>query len=245
VAVFVAAVFIILAGGTAVASNMGYECNKGLWPPNAAKPGAGDNWISIPYYRPYATYADLCQQLGLPNISTVVLQVNPQTGTPQMCTCGTAACSTLRLDLSNLSGPQLPCGELGDYLGIRIRSNTFVAGTSSAIIIGSHNPVQQVRLRAIPSTTCGPGNPTIGTTWVSVPYNTTAMTAQDLCVQLGLPPGPSATITRVDPVNGNQPPVTCNTAAAAALKLVACEAVKVRRTSAGPCTCIVSILRYF
>jgi hypothetical protein len=121
-----------------------------------------------------------------------------------------------------------------------------VAGTSSAIVIGSQNPVQQVRLRAIPSTACGGiFNFNIGATWITVPYNTTAMTAQDLCVQLGLPPGPSATITRVDPVNGIQPPVTCNTAGAVALKLVACEAVKVRRTAVGPCTCIVSILHYF
>src|SRR6266850_6586166 len=107
VAAVVAVVLIVAAGGAAVASNMGFKMNKGLFPPNAAKPGAGDNWASIPFNRPYSTYTDLCSQLGLPNVTTTVLQINPETGATQSCTCGTAACTPLKLDLSNLAAAQL------------------------------------------------------------------------------------------------------------------------------------------
>src|SRR5262249_17449042 len=51
VAAVVAAVLVIVAGSAAVASNMGFKMNKGLYPPVAAKPGAGDNWTSIPFNR--------------------------------------------------------------------------------------------------------------------------------------------------------------------------------------------------
>jgi len=246
VAAVVAVVLIIAAGGAAVASNMGFKMNKGLYPPNAAKPGAGDNWASLPYNRPYNSYADLCTQLTLPPGSQLT-QVNPETGTAQgPCTCGTGCATTNRLDLSNLPLANLPGGVPAPYLGVKIRSTAFVAGTSSGIVVGSHNPNLQTLLVAINSAAC-PLRPTgagVGTSWISVPYHTTAVTANDLCVQLGVPTL-GAVITRVDPVNGNTPPVSCNTAAAGNLNLVLGEAIKVRRTSAGPCTPIASIAAHF
>jgi len=250
VAAVVAAVLVILAGSAAVASNMGFKMNKGLYPPNAAKPGAGDNWTSIPFNRPYQTMNDLCTQLALPT-GTTVSTINPETGSGTLsCTCGISVsnCTSQKLDLT---GPvvALVDNQPEGYLGVKIRSTAFVAGTSSAIIVGSHNPNLQHRLRHIPSVTCDGtttgASASIGATWLSIPYHTTAVTAQDLCVQLGVPTGPSATITRVDPVNGNQPPVTCNTSGASALNLVLGEAVKVRRTSAGPCTSLTSTPAHF
>ncbi|HYS05798.1 MAG TPA: hypothetical protein VEW47_11460 [Candidatus Dormibacteraeota bacterium] len=251
VAAVVAVVLILAAGGAAVASNMGFKMNKAFYPPNAAKPGAGDNWTSIPFNRPYSTFADVCTQLALPNVSTSIFQVNPETGATRLCSCGTAACGTLKLDLTDRPVAELPGGVAAPYLGIRIRNNTFVAGTSSAIIVGSHSPSLQLLLRRIPSATCGDvtagASSNIGATWFSVPYHTTAVTAQDLCVQSGVPAGPSATVARVDPINGTaaSPAVTCNTSAASTLNLVLGEAVRIRRTSAGVCTPLSSIPAHF
>jgi len=248
VAAVVAVVLIIAAGGAAVASNMGFKMNKGLYPPNAAKPGAGDNWASLPYNRPYNSYADLCTQLALPPGSQLT-QVNPQTGTAQgPCTCGTGCATTNKLDLSNIvPASLLPGGVPAPYLGVKIRSTAFVAGTSSGIVVGSHNPSLQALLVPIFNAATCPTQGTsagVGITWLSVPYHTTAVTANDLCVQLNLPTG-GAVITRVDPVIGNLPPVLCNTAAAANLNLVLGEAIKVRRSGGVPCAPIASIAAHF
>src|SRR2546428_780509 len=97
VAAVVAVVLVIAAGGAAVASNMGFKMNKALYPPNAAKPGSGDMWTSLPYNRPYNFYSDLCTQLALPT-GTTITQINPETGAPNgPCTCGIGtSCSTLK-----------------------------------------------------------------------------------------------------------------------------------------------------
>ncbi len=234
VAAVVAVVLILAAGGAAVASNMGFKMNKGLFPPNAAKPASGDNWASLPYNRPYNTYQDLCTQLALP-AGTQLTQVNPETGTAQgPCTCGTGCATVDKLDLSNLPLASLPGGVPAPYLGVKIRSTAFVSGTSSGIIVGSHNPSLQAR----------PTGAGVGQTWLSIPFHTTAVTANDLCVQLGLSAG-GAVVTRVDPINGNQPPVTCGTPAGGLLNLVLGEAIKVRRTGTGACTPIASIAAHF
>src|SRR5882762_7086229 len=162
----------------AVASNMAFKMRYALYPPNASSAGKGDNWISLPFNRPYLTYADLCSQIGLPNVTTRIFQVNPETGASQACQCGTAGCTVFKLDLSNLPPVQLPGGVPAPYLAVQIRNSAFVAGVSSAIIVGSHNPAQLVLLRRIPSGPCGDvvagASINIGATWVSIPFHSTA-----------------------------------------------------------------------
>lgn len=238
VAVALSAVVIILAGSGAVASNMGFKLNKALLPPGTVTPGAGgDNWVSIPYNRPYTTVADLCTQLGLPT-GTSMQQFAPLTGVPLNCSCGVGTgCAGQRLDQDQLPAAQKVNGLPAPYLGIRARNANFTTSTS-AIIVGSHNPTQAVLLNAIPSASCPSAFGTsanIGGVWFSVPYHTTAVTANDLCTQAGLGTG-AATVSR-QPI-GTTPLVTGSCGFSSAnFSLVLGEAVKIRRTVGSPANC--------
>jgi len=61
---------------------------------------------------------------------------------------------------------------------------------------------------------------------------------------MGLQPF-GATVQRTDPVTGNQPSALCGTSSAAQMHLVLGEAVKIRRTTFGPCTPISSIPAHY
>src|SRR5437667_12878257 len=103
VVVTLSAILIVMAGSGVVASNMGFKMNKAFFG-RAANKGVptGDNWISLPYNRPYKTYADLCAGLGLPSFTTTIYQDIPETGSNQSCVCGSGtACAHLDLGLDN------------------------------------------------------------------------------------------------------------------------------------------------
>ena len=105
----------------------------------------------------------------------------------------------------------------------------------------------QGHLRRIPSAACGDpagGNPLIGQMFFSVPYHTTAVTAQDLCNQWNIP-NLQAAIGRIDAATGAPANAVCGTPAATSLNLVLGEAVRMRRTSAGPCTSLLATPAHF
>jgi hypothetical protein len=251
------AVLIVLAGSGAIASNMGFKLNKPLYPGPAP---AGQNWVSLPFTKPYITYADLCAQLGLPNLTTTVLQRIPETGAAQSCLCGTAACTPLKLDLSNLPAASLVSGVPAPYLAVRITGNGLVA--TGNIIVGSHNPTMSVLLRRPPNPSnaacCPVANPadrgtcsnapatvcctnadcvapgtcnvtgSVAETWFSVPYHTTALTANDICTQAGIPAG-GAAVNVVNPQTGATTNGTCGFSTAN-FNLVLGQALRIRRT---------------
>ena len=213
-AVVLVAAAMIVAGGVVTASNTGFKHNHALTQAGAGQ--IGSNWTSIPYFNPYGNAGAFCTQTGLitsGGLRDTILDVNPATGAPSSVTCGTAAANSLALTPGR---------------GVRIRRPTTVVGTTSIIIVGSHNPSLSI---TVPDAGAG----AIGTLWFSVPYHTTAVTAADLCASSGLTSagGLRATIARLNPTTGASTTVTCGTAAASTLNLVLGEAVAVREPN-GP-----------
>ncbi len=122
-------------------------------------------------------------------------------------------------------------------------ADTCAAGTGpcvarSHIFVGSHNPTQSV---SVQRNCTGVNNPAgcpgpQGEFWFSVPYHTTAVTFQDICVQAGLPSGVTgAQLTRRRSSDGAAINAFCGTAAASTQNLVLGEAVRIHTpTNPGP-----------
>src|SRR5262245_60969942 len=213
-AVVLVAAAMIVAGGVATASNTGFKMNKPLNQSGAGQ--IGNNWTSVPYFNPYGNVGAFCLQTGLITSGTLrdtVGDIDPVTGVTTTVTCGTAGANARAIVAGR---------------GIRIRRPTTVVGTTSIIIVGSHNPSQSI---TVPDA----GTGAIGTLWFSVPYHTTAVTAADLCLSSGLTSagGLRATIGRLNPGTGATTTVSCGTAAAGTLSLVLGEAVAIREPN-GP-----------
>src|SRR5206468_1403229 len=68
IALLLAVAIILAAGGVAVASNMGFKLNRILVidPDANSVNNVGKNYVSIPFYNPYPTWADACAAWGLP-----------------------------------------------------------------------------------------------------------------------------------------------------------------------------------
>jgi hypothetical protein len=218
VAVLVAAAILIAAGGAAIGSNMGFKLNKPLaLIPSGPASTKGDNWTSIPFNNPYGTVAGLCSQTGLVSAPATapraqVVSVNATTGAAVPATCGTAAAGTTALQT--------------DGRGVRIRQPSVPGALTSIIIVGSHNPTLGV---TVPKS----GSSPVGDFWFSVPYHTTAVSFNDLCLSSGLTSSgpltaPKAQIVRINAVTGASIPATCGTTTAANTLLVLGEAVRCR-----------------
>ena len=168
VAVLVVAVLIVAAGGAAVASNMGFKMNKPLVrvndPPNAFFTGI--QYASIPYHNPYGTINGFCTQTGLVSsgLTRTRIQAFNYTANNQILTCN--------------CGNNVPaCNQAlipGKMLEIRQPAATVAGSANSMIIVGSHNSSIQVQVVELENV------------FYSVPYHTTAVTALDLCTQIGL-----------------------------------------------------------
>lgn len=213
-AVVLVAAMMIVAGGVVTASNTGFKMNKPL---NASGAGQiGNNWTSVPYFNPYGNVGAFCTQTGLitsGGLRDTVADIDPVTGVTTTVTCGTAGATARAIFPGR---------------GIRIRRPTTVVGTTSIIVVGSHNPSLSI---TVPDA----GTGAVGTLWFAVPYHTTAVTAADLCLSSGLTSagGLRATIQRLNAATGVITTVTCGTAGASTLNLVLGEAVAIREPN-GP-----------
>jgi hypothetical protein len=228
VAVLVAAAILIAAGGAAIGSNMGFKLNKPIaFIPTGPTSAKGDNWTSFPFNNPYGTAGQFCSQTGITSTGAVtapkaaITIVNPVTGSASSCTCGTSTCNATNLPT--------------DGRGIRIRQPNVVGAPTSIIIVGSHNPTLGV---TVPKSGAG----AIGDFWFSVPYHTTAVSFNDLCLSSGLTSSgpltaPKAQLTRVNAITGVATSATCGTTTAGATALVLGEAVRCREPN-GPKTFI-------
>ena len=208
VAVVLAAALILAAGGAAVASNMGFKMNKGLVANTAT---SGQNWVAFPYNNPYGTIKNFCNQTGLPSslaAPITITQVNPANNIASSVTCLNANLQTLPTDCTGIRVVVAPA-----------------ANVSSIIIVGSHNPTKSC---TVPANTA-----TSGQFWFNVPYHTTAVTAKDLCNQMGLSSVlPSGQITRVNAANNVSDTRTCFSSTSTGLNLVLGESVRVLNPSA-------------
>jgi len=185
-----------LSGRTALATNMGFRFNKGIAPLGVPFP-VGQNWVALPFTNIYATAQDVCAALGLTPGIGVVRQVDPGTGVTTSHTCGNA-------------GPF----NLVPARCVLILNNVPTAG----ILAGSQPPGATYTIA--PQTVPFPR----GFNLFTVPYNSTACTAEDLCTQIGLPAG--ATIRRLNSATGVQQSHSCGGAGAFNLVLGECVAIQ-------------------
>jgi len=256
-AILVAAVLIVAAGGAVVASNMGFKMNKPLVKAPSATGQTGNNWTSIPFHNPYGTIQGFCTQTGLTStgfsvtgittlnyneppfpgsISTSTALCSNQASLPcpgagttnSFCKCLTDAdcpAAGTGSPFFCAEGPKsFPCGSgaaaaqaLIPGKGLQIRQPLAAAATS-IIIVGSHNSGQTLLIKKNVNY------------WYSVPYHTTAVTANELCAQLGLTSsgfGPAG-ITRLIPGPPAAPQSTFCGTAGTNFNLVLGEMIQVR-----------------
>lgn len=220
VAVALVATVSLIAGGIAIASNTGFKINKPITILGTGQ--VGQNWTSIPYFNPYGNAGSFCTQTGLTTgiVKASIQFIDPGTGITTTVSCGTAGANAF----SFTTGPTTPSFNVGTGVGIDIRQPATAGAPTNLIIVGSHNPALTVHVPFRPGTTVGQK----GFFWFSVPYHTTAVTANDLCLSSGLTSSglTKATVQRVNAATGVATNVTCGTAGASALSLVLGEAVR-------------------
>jgi hypothetical protein len=210
------AVVALVAGGLALGSNMGFKFNAQIFGPGVPATAKGDSWLTLPDNSPYNKANILCTQLGL--ISTgapagrgIVARLIASTGGSVIYTCG----QNTALAFNIVQGE-----------GIRLRNPVLING----IIVGSDNPNNTTPI-------FGPGVPATakGDNWVSVPYHTTAIKANDLCADMGLTttgaPAGRGLVARLIASTGGSVIYTCGQNTALAFNLVTGEAVRVRNPS--------------
>ena len=173
----VAMVALVASSSSEVqASNMGFKMHR----VTAAKSGPdpqGVNLLALPYQNPYQNAQDICDALGMSGSPLgTVEQVDANAGTINVHGCG-------------LGGPFA----LANRVGVTVKDTVARAG----ILVGSHvgNPPGSVTLFQL-------GVPPQGDNPFPVPYHTTAVNAQDLCVDLAMPASPNGTIQRIDAAAG-------------------------------------------
>jgi hypothetical protein len=180
---------IFAVGETEIfSSNMAFRYVKPL--ALAGTGSIGDNWTSLPFFSPYQTAGDFCRKTGLVMEDTAtgtpgatITLVNPSTGAITSGTCGNPSADALTF----VPG-----------WGIKIRQPNVTGAKTQIVIVGAHDP--NLRIFVDPQRA---GDPNPGY-WYSVPYNTSAVTYQDLCNQIGIKyGGPNAGgFVRIDPATG-------------------------------------------
>lgn len=222
-AVVLVAVTMLVAGGVANASNTGFKANLPLARTvvGAANPEIGNNYLSLPYFNPYVNAAGLCTQTGLISAglnAARIIRIDDN-GTVNSAICGTAAANTLAI---------VP----GTAIIIRNVVQAIPANTpTNIIVVGSHNPALSITIPA--------GVNAVTNKWFSVPYHTTAVTANDICIQAGMTIGglQAGQVQVINATAGTPTTVQCGQAAAIALNLTLGQAVRLRQTTvSGPRT---------
>jgi len=224
----------------AQAGGCGFKLNMAMPVVSPAAPQVGDIYLSLPYNNPYgfptqppqpmlSNAAVFCAMTGLSSagLSPATITVfDPDTGVPNSARCGSPGAVQL----------VLPTG-----VGFRVRNSGSAAAPAPAsiIIVGTHDS-------SVFFTVPKPGTGQIGSVWFAVPYCTTAVTANDLCLSSGLTSTGlnRATIIRFDPLTGTpSAPGSCGSASASAITLHMGEAVRIReavgvtRTFRPSCNC--------
>jgi hypothetical protein len=151
-------VLLVVLSGTLLASNMGFKLNYNLTNSGTVQ----TNWVSLPYFYLTApvTAEMACDDIGgtcatLGNC--IVGHWVEATDTDVYWSCQTAKGTPFTIT----------AGE-----AIYVKVNAPEAWT----VVGSHDPSLNISM-----TNTG----TVQTNWISVPYHTTALNAEDLCDQIG------------------------------------------------------------
>jgi len=205
----------MVAGGLALGSNMGFKYNAQILAITGASPKS-DNWFSFPENSPYTKANNVCTLLGLTSTGPaasrgVVSRLIASSGFLQSYTCGA----------STIGAFPVIKGE-----GMKIRHATAL----NAIIVGADDPANTIPILAVTGASPKTDN------WVSVPYHTTAVKANDLCTDMGLTStGPAASrgvVSRLITSSGFLQSYTCGASTIGAFPVTVGEGVKVRNTVA-------------
>jgi hypothetical protein len=172
-ALAVAALVVLVSGGIVMGSNMGFKFNMALDQAGALPAPQGDNIMSFPYLVPYADRECMCQSLNLP-ANTAVQQFGTLTGGFSFYSCGSSTCgSAAALDTTNAVWM------------------TSAVMPGSAIVVGAHQPTATVQVFCQPYELTNPLPPAgpleplpSGDNWISIPYHSTAVTNEDLCLEI-------------------------------------------------------------
>jgi len=222
-AVVLVAMTMLVAGGVAIASNTGFKANIPLARTVAGgtNPEVGNNYLSLPYFNPYVNAAGLCQQTGLISAGLQAAQIRriDSNGVVSSAVCGTAAANTLQI---------VP----GTAIIVRNVVQTIPANTpTNMIVVGSHNPTLSVTIPA--------GTNAVTNLWFSVPYHTTAVTLNDLCLQAGMTIGglQAGQVQVLNATTGTPTTAQCGSSLALTTSLTLGQAARLRQTTvSGPRT---------
>ncbi|MEW6680452.1 MAG: hypothetical protein AB1297_05495 [bacterium] len=152
----VIAIALLVAGGLAIASNMGFKLLYLLYTTGASAK-TGTNWVSLPMNFPFANASDLKTDVG-----ATCTQVSRHI----------RSTDALQTYTGKAGSPNFPI-EKGHAYIIKVNADT------NYVIVGSHDPSFGILLN-----TTGASAKT-GTNWISVPYHTTASNASELKSDVG------------------------------------------------------------
>jgi hypothetical protein len=216
VIVGVAVAVMCASGGLLMASNMGFKINKALTSGFlGAQAPKGHNWISLPYTSPYANAKAFCTAAGVATNAGTATIIDPATGTLTNFLCGGAG----------------PGFTINGAQGLRF--TIAGAGVPSAVLVGASNEATQL---SILDNFLGAQAPK-KYNWVSVPYHTTWVKANDICVTMANATN-AVTITRIDASTGGVTNHLCGQGAGGTgnFSLVIGESVRITRAGAGVIT---------
>jgi len=253
-AILVAAVLIVAAGGAVVASNMGFKMNKPLVKAPSPSGQTGNNWTSIPFHNPYGTIQGFCAQTGLTSTgfsTTGITTLNynePPFAASVQAKCSNQASlpcpltATTNSFCSCLTDADCPATGTGSPFFCAEGPKSKACGTADAaaqsLIAGKGLQIRQPNA-APASSIIIVGSHNSGQQllikknvnfWYSVPYHTTAVTTNDLCTQLTLTAtgfGPAG-ITRLIPGPPAAPQSTTCGSTTTVFNLVLGEMIQIR-----------------
>jgi hypothetical protein len=230
---------MVTAGGLVMGSNLGFKINKNIFAQfNAGQSPKRNNWVSLPYNHPYTTVTQLCTAIGAPTTGSII-KINPLTGatanSPGGCTVPTAGntcggtCTETGFSFSCGTTPTaIPDLNCISSAGLQIRETGGVV-SHGAVLVGSSN---ETKSWPIIRGAFSAGGAPKGDNWVSVPYHSTWVNAQDVCTSLAVT---SVHRINADPAAGAAVSnYTCG--AGGAFSLVIGEGLLVRKTTAGDLT---------
>jgi len=211
------AVAVLVTSGTLVmASNMGFKINKQLYNGYvASKAPKSVNWVSVPYSSPYNNMKALCNAMGTTSSVVTVYQLNASTGIGTSMTCNLSLTNTL--DAAR---------------GVRITNTSATLPPTNAVLVGSSDEA-----KALPTIYGGfvLAQSPKKENWISIPYHTTWIKAEDVCVSLGILAG-QGTVIRInaDPASStNTISHPCGGTLVSNFSIVIGEAVDIRKTLVG------------
>jgi hypothetical protein len=237
-----AVALFVTSGGLLMASNMGFKINKALARGNVTNTNIGVSYVSLPFNNPYVTFRGMCKafvaQYGYSNALAIAVNVEQilvntiSNGVARnvncFACCGDATC--VKNGNVDCDTALVQAGAGGGPHATRIRiTGTASTSPQSLIMVGSSNEGQKTPGLLQPSVT----NTNIGHNWISIPYHTTYLKANDVCAALGATLVNSAiAIGRIDQ-SGVTTSFNCGSSATLAVNfsIVIGEGVRVLKTS--------------